>query len=150
MTIQLNDTDGLQDLVALLRARGQRVTSQRLVILRELRRRERHATAEEVHRTVHRELPGISIPTVYATLELLAELGLARKLKAGSGVSLYDARSEPHQHTMCRRCGRVDDLEGELDAAALLSAASARGFKPDCAELTIWGLCNECAAARAA
>ena len=150
MTVRLNDTDDLQDLVALLRARGQRVTSQRLVILRELRRREHHASAEEVHRTVHRDLPGLSIPTVYATLELLAELGLARKLKAGTGVSLYDARPEPHQHTMCRRCARVDDLEGELDAKALLSAASARGFKPDCAELTIWGLCKECAAAPAA
>ncbi len=150
MKSELNDTDDLQDLVSLLRARGQRVTSQRLVILRELRRRGRHATAEEVHRAVHRDLPGISIPTVYATLELLAELGLARKLKAGTGVSLYDARPEPHQHTMCRRCARVDDLEGELDAKALLSAASARGFKPDCAELTIWGRCKECAAVPAA
>ncbi|MGA2925620.1 MAG: Fur family transcriptional regulator [Solirubrobacteraceae bacterium] len=140
------DTDDLQDLIVLLRARGQRVTSPRLVILRALRRRERHASAEEIHRAVHRELPGTSIPTVYATLELLAELGLARKLKAGTGVSLYDARTEPHQHTMCRRCGRVDDLEGELDADGLLRAASARGFKPDGAELTIWGLCESCAA----
>jgi len=146
MIPRLADTDDVQDLVALLRARGQRVTSQRLVILRELRRRERHASAEEVHHAVHRDLPGISIPTVYATLELLAELGLARKLKAGTGVSLYDARTEPHQHTMCRRCGRVDDLECELDADALLRVARARGFRPDCAELTIWGLCEDCAA----
>lgn len=141
----LTGTNDLQDLIDMLRARGQRVTSQRLVILRELRRRERHASAEEVHRAVHRDLPGISVPTVYATLELLAELRLARKLKSGTGVSLYDARTEPHQHMMCRRCGRVDDLEGELDADALLSAARARGFRPDCAELTIWGVCEECA-----
>ena len=142
----LVDAEDLQDLIGLLRERGQRVTSQRLVILRELRRRSCHATAEEVHRAVHRDLPGISIPTVYTTLELLTDLGLARKLKAGTGVSLYDARTEPHQHTMCRRCGRVDDLEGELDAQALLGAASARGFRADCAELTIWGVCAPCAA----
>ena len=143
---QLADADDLQDLVALLRARGQRVTSQRLVILRNLRQRERHATAEEVHRAVHRDLPGTSIPTVYATLDLLEELGLARRLRAGTGVLLYEARTEPHQHTICRRCGRVDDLDGDLDADALVRAARAEGFSPDAAELTVWGLCEQCAA----
>jgi Fe2+ or Zn2+ uptake regulation protein len=143
-------TDDGEDLIALLRARGQRVTSQRVVILRELRRRGRHTTAEEIYRSVHRELPGTSTPTVYATLELLVELGLARKIDAGVGVSLYDARTEPHQHTVCRRCGRVDDLDGELDAQPLFEAAVASGFMPQRAELVISGLCSECAGAQAA
>ncbi len=138
-----------RDLIALLRARGQRVTSQRIVILRELRRRGRHATAEEIHRAVLPELPGTSTPTVYATLELLVELGLARKIDAGLGVALYDARSEPHQHAVCRRCGRVEDVDGELHAVPLLRAAAAAGFKPDRAELIISGLCRDCAAAQA-
>jgi Fe2+ or Zn2+ uptake regulation protein len=130
----------------MLRARGQRVTSQRLLILRELRRRERHATADEIHRAVHEDLPGISAPTVYATLELLVELGLARKIDAGIGVALYDARTDPHQHTVCRRCGRIEDLDGKLDARALLRRATAAGFKPDRTELIISGLCPDCAA----
>src|ERR1700753_1784146 len=93
---------GDQALIDLLRSRGQRVTSQRLVILRELRRRRRHATAEEIGAQVSRDLPGISAPTVYAALELLVELGLARKLDVGTGVSLFDGRDDPHQHTVCR------------------------------------------------
>jgi Fe2+ or Zn2+ uptake regulation protein len=135
------------DLVALLRARGQRVTSQRLVILRELRRHGRHATAEEIHRAVHSDLPGTSTPTVYATLDLLVELGLARRIDAGPGAALYDARAEPHQHAVCRRCGRVEDLDGELDAQAMLRTASAAGFQPEGAELVVTGLCSACAAA---
>src|SRR5438270_13298130 len=134
MAMAVHNTD---DLIALLRSRGQRVTSQRLVILRELRRRRRHATAEEIYRAVHQDLPGTSTPTVYATLELLVELGLARKIDAGTGVSLYDARTEPHQHTVCRRCGRIDDVDVELDAGRLLGAARAGGFHPDGAELVI-------------
>lgn len=134
-----------QDLIALLRARGQRVTSQRLVILRDLRRRGRHATAEEVLTAVRSELPGTAIPTVYATLDLLVELGLARKLDFGAGASLYDARTDPHQHMVCRRCGRIDDLDGELDAGPLIGAASKLGFRPDKAELVLYGLCAECA-----
>src|SRR5690349_6180518 len=118
-----------EDLIALLHERGQRVTSQRLVILRELRRHGGHATAEAIHRAVHRDLPGTSIPTVYAALDLLVELGLARKLELGLGAALYDARTDAHQHAVCRRCGRIEDLDITLDPRALLKEAGARGFK---------------------
>jgi Fe2+ or Zn2+ uptake regulation protein len=133
------------DLIELLHSRGQRVTSQRLMILRELRRRRQHATAEEIHRAVHQELPGVSVPTIYATLELFVELGLARRIDTGV-AALYDARLEPHQHAVCRRCGRVQDVDGRLNANALLGAARAAGFQPQGAELIISGLCARCAA----
>jgi len=138
------DTDD-HDLVELLHARGQRVTSQRLVILRELRRRARHATAEEIQLAVRDALPGIATPTVYATLELLVGLGLARRIDAGGPAALYDARLEPHQHAVCRRCGEVRDVDGTLSADALLAAAAASGFRPAGAELIISGLCDRCA-----
>ncbi len=143
------DSSDQQDLIELLHARGQRVTSQRLLILRELRRRRQHATAEELHTAVHRELPGTSVPTIYATLDLFVELGLARRIETGT-AALYDARLEPHQHAVCRGCGRVEDIDGPLNAKALLGAARASGFQPDAAELIITGLCRECAASAAA
>jgi len=133
------------DLVALLRARGQRVTSQRLLILRELRRRGRHATAEQIHGAVRAELPGISVPTVYAVCDLLVELGLVRKLDVGLGYCLYDARPEPHQHMVCRRCGAVEDLVGELGTDRLLGAARKQGFQPERADAVVHGLCVRCA-----
>jgi Fe2+ or Zn2+ uptake regulation protein len=133
------------DLTAMLHQRGQRATPQRLVILRELRRRGRHATADEIRRSVRGDLPGTSTPTVYATLELLAELGLARRIGTGTGAALYDARTAPHQHSVCRRCGRVDDLDGELETEALLRAAGSAGFHAEAAELVISGLCRDCA-----
>lgn len=132
-----------QDLVALLRARGHRVTSQRLVILRELRRRATHSTAEEIHAAVRESLPGTATPTVYATLDLLVDLGLLRRIDAG-GPALYDARLEPHQHAVCRRCGEVYDVDGRLHAEPLLRAAREAGFNPDGAELIISGLCERC------
>lgn len=138
------------DLVELLHQRGQRATPQRLVILRELRRRSRHATADEIGSAVRHELPGTSTPTVYAALELLVDLGLARRVDAGAGATLYDARTAPHQHTVCRRCGRVDDVDGEVDAASLRRASARAGFHPQAVEVVISGLCAECAAAEAA
>jgi Fe2+ or Zn2+ uptake regulation protein len=141
----LPDTEDQQDLVDLLHSRGQRVTSQRLVILRELRRRRQHATAEAVHRAVQHELPGVSVPTIYATLDLFVELGLARRIDTAT-AALYDAGLEPHQHAVCRRCGKVEDVAGSLNAGALLGAATAAGFQASGAELIINGLCAECAA----
>ncbi|MFZ1994478.1 MAG: Fur family transcriptional regulator [Solirubrobacteraceae bacterium] len=138
------------DLVELLHQRGQRATPQRLVIMRELRRRGRHATADEIRTAVRRELPGTSTPTVYAALELLVDLGLVRRIDAGAGAALYDARTQPHQHTVCRGCGRVDDLDGELDTAVLERASACAGFSARAVEVVISGLCSECAAAAAA
>src|SRR5579884_3446876 len=137
---QIPEMDDQRDLVELLHSRGQRVTSQRLVILRELRRRRTHATAEEVHRAVQHELPGVSVPTIYATLELFVELGLARRIDTGT-AALYDPRLAPHQHAVCRRCGRVEDVDGRVNASALLGVARAAGFQPHAAELIITGVC---------
>jgi Fe2+ or Zn2+ uptake regulation protein len=137
--------DDQRDLIEILHGRGQRVTPQRLMILRELRRRGHHATAEEIHRAVDGELPGMSTPTVYATLELFVELGLARRIETGT-AALYDARLDPHQHAICRRCGRVQDVDGKLSAGALLRAAQEAGFRPQGAELIISGVCGECTA----
>ncbi len=134
------------DLVGLLHARGQRATPQRLVILRELQRRGRHATADEIRRWTRHELPGTSTPTVYATLELLVELGLVRRVDAGSGATLYDPRAQPHQHMVCRRCGRIDDLDGEVDTAEVRQRATDAGFHPDAVQVVIGGLCAACAA----
>ena len=138
----------VEDLIEALHARGQRVTPQRLVILRELRRLATHTTAEEIHRAVEPQLPGIATPTVYAALELLVELGFARRIDTGV-AALYDARVEPHQHAICRRCGAVRDVDGGIDATPLLRAAAAAGFRPDGAELIISGLCERCAAMEA-
>ena len=146
---ELPPTTDSEDLPRLLHSRGQRSTPQRNVILRELRRRSHHATVDEIRRSVRHALPGTSTPTVYATLELLVELGLARRIVTGLGPALYDGRTDQHQHVVCRRCGRVDDLDVELESDRLLSAATASGFQAEGAELVISGLCDGCARATA-
>jgi Fe2+ or Zn2+ uptake regulation protein len=134
-----------QQLIAALRSRGQRVTSQRLVIGRLLRDLDRHVTAEEVLRLASEQLPGVSLPTVYATLDLLTDLGVARRVSVGGPV-LYDPRTTDHAHLRCHDCGSVTDLDIPLDTTPALSAARAAGFSPDGAELVVEGRCAACAA----
>jgi Fur family transcriptional regulator, stress-responsive regulator len=131
-------------LVTKLRGRGLRVTSQRIVIHRALCARAQHLTAEQVLESVSEVLPGISLPTVYATLELLEQLGLVRRFGTGNGAVLFDSRVEPHAHTVCRHCGATRDLEGAPAGDRALAHARKSGFAPDHAQLVIWGLCERC------
>jgi Fe2+ or Zn2+ uptake regulation protein len=132
---------------AALRRRGQRVTPQRVVIHQALRELDRHVTAEELLAAVASRLPNVSLPTVYATLELLEELGEVRRVASRGGTVLYDPRTAPHHHVVCRICGSVADLDAPLDPQGALAVALEGGFVPEHAALTISGVCAACSGA---
>jgi len=133
----------MSDFAGLLRARGYRATSQRLVIHEALHDAGRHLTAEQVLSMVAPRLPGISLPTVYATLDVLEELGLVRRVHTPTKL-LFDPRPEEHAHALCRRCGRVEDVEARADLSAALAGAGRVGYEPHGAEVLVTGLCADC------
>jgi Fe2+ or Zn2+ uptake regulation protein len=135
-----------QHLAGALRERGQRVTPQRLAIARVIEELDRHSTAEVVFAEVGRRMPGVSLPTVYATLDLLEQLGLVRRVASEGGAVVYDPRTDEHHHLACRRCGAIQDVDAPVDAVALLTAARAAGFSPDHAQVVVKGLCAACSA----
>jgi Fe2+ or Zn2+ uptake regulation protein len=134
-----------RELQAALRERGRRVTPQRILIHRALTELDRHVSADELLASVSKQLPNASLPTVYAVLELFEELGVVRRVAAGSGPTLWDPRAEEHQHLVCRSCGTVEDLDAAVDTRAVTRAARRRGFRADSAELVVSGLCARCA-----
>src|SRR4051794_39543428 len=136
---------GSDDPLALeLRARGLRATPQRLVIAQLLRKTPRHVTADELFEEARELLPGVSLPTVYATLDLLAEVGAVRPVPLPSGAAVYDSRTEPHHHVRCRRCGAVSDVDVQLDDGPARAAARRRGFSDVDASLVLSGVCAAC------
>jgi Fe2+ or Zn2+ uptake regulation protein len=137
---------GHDELRTTLRAHGLRVTPQRLAIQTALRALGRHATAEEVLARVHGTVPGVSLPTVYAGLELLADLGLASRVHAGRAVR-FDPRADPHHHFVCDDCGAVSDLDAAVDLAPALERLRGAGAEPAGAEVLVRGRCAACAAA---
>ena len=142
----MSATTADERLTAALRDAGHRVTSQRLVLYRVLEELGRHAEAEEIARVSSERLPGLSLPTVYATLELFEGLGLVRRVDAGGPATLFDPRTDPHAHFACRGCGAVSDLDAAIDASAAEHAARAHGAEPDQVELVLRGLCAACRA----
>jgi Fe2+ or Zn2+ uptake regulation protein len=142
----MTTTTSDQRLETALRAGGHRVTSQRLVLHRVLTELGRHANAEEIARASAERLPGLSLPTVYATLELFEGLGLVRRVDVGGPAALFDPRTEPHAHFACRTCGAVTDLDAAIDAGPAESAARADGAEPDHVDVVVRGVCRACRA----
>jgi Fe2+ or Zn2+ uptake regulation protein len=133
------------ELTTALRERGMRVTPQRVLLARALRELDRHVTADELLDAVGERLPSVSLPTIYATLDLLEELGMVRRVQR-AGTTLFDPRTDPHHHLVCTRCGSVEDLDGELDTSALERAADGRGFARERIEAVVHGRCAACRA----
>jgi Fe2+ or Zn2+ uptake regulation protein len=120
-----------------------RVTPQRVILHRALRELGRHVTADELLDAVGDRLPNVSLPTIYATLELFEELGMVRRVQR-AGTSLFDPRTDVHHHLICTVCGSIEDLDAELDTSELERAADSRGFGRERVEAVVHGRCAAC------
>jgi Fe2+ or Zn2+ uptake regulation protein len=120
-----------------------RVTPQRVILHRALRELDRHVTADELLDAVGDRLPNVSLPTIYATLELFEELGMVRRVQR-AGTSLFDPRTDVHHHLICTVCGSIEDLDAELDTSELERAADSRGFGRERVEAVVHGRCAVC------
>ncbi|MFK7790782.1 MAG: Fur family transcriptional regulator [Phycisphaeraceae bacterium] len=98
-----------------------RCTKQRKAIYSALTQTRCHPTADELYRQVQDQLPGVSLATVYNTLEAFNDAGLIAKLAdAGlNGSARYDAHRQPHTHLRDRNTGRVADAPDDISQLIL-------------------------------
>lgn len=101
---------------------GLRCTRQRKAVYEALAAARTHPTADELHQRVSKDLGGVSLATVYNTLEAFSQAGIVQKLPGAgeNGSARYDAlNGEPHLHVRCRKTGVLDDVPTELSRAIL-------------------------------
>jgi Fur family ferric uptake transcriptional regulator len=129
-----------------IRKKGLRRTLQRDLILEVFLQTEDHVSSEDLYWLVHKKDPTIGYTTVYRTLKLLAEAGLAREVSFGDGKTYYEHhyKHQHHDHMICTECGKVieffsPDIERLQD-----EMAAKHGFKPTYHNLRILGICAEC------
>lgn len=135
-----------EELTALFRAQEMRVTPQRQAIFSILGESDRHPTAEAVHETARKQMPTISLRTVYQTLNDLAAMGELNKLHLGPGSSRFDPNTESHHHLVCDSCGEVVDLHADLTDVRVPDDA-VEGFRITATEVVFRGRCPSCAGA---
>ena len=130
-----------------LKAKGLRVTPQRMAVFEALRSRKDHPSVEMVHEQVRKAFPTISLNTVYTTLNALEEVGLIRRIDAGDSLCRYDGNAVPHLHIVCTGCLRVDDvaLAAEASAAEMTrQVGKVSGYDVTDYAMYFYGQCPEC------
>lgn len=128
-----------------MHARGFRVTPQRRLILDAICEGGGHSTLEEIQRRVLAKDPGLNLSTIYRTLDFLCELRLVTAAEVNGGRTVYEIASEqPHHHLVCRRCGRMVQIDHGEVSAFYGQVEAQYGFAVDANHLTLFGLCGEC------
>ena len=139
----------IEQLVERCRTAGMRMTPQRRAIFQYLWSNEAHPTAEDIFRAVKRRHPGLSLATVYNTLETLQRLGEIDRLDLGAGgggAERFDPEVRPHHHFNCERCGRVQDVFADVPVPKLEALP---GCRVNRVQLQLTGLCEACGRRRA-
>src|SRR6266550_8907374 len=129
-----------------IQRKGLKRTAQRDLILETFLNTEAHLSSEDLYRLVQKQDPTIGQTTVYRTLKLLAEAGLAREVRFGDGVTHYEHnyKHQHHDHMICSECGRIIEFfSAELEAIQDAMAAKHR-FQVNEHLLRIIGVCAEC------
>ena len=128
-----------------LRAKGFRMTPQRMMVLEAVEASDDHISAEEIFQQAHAKYPYLNISTVYRTLELLKKEGLVAESDLGGGRLVYHpAGKAHHHHLVCRRCGGVQDVDESIFDRLEDDLGKRYGFKADMEHMAIFGICKNC------
>jgi Fur family ferric uptake transcriptional regulator len=123
-----------------------KLTPHRELILEKFIAEEGHRSVEDIYRGVRQDDPRIGYTTVYRTMKLLADCGLAREIDLADGITRYEHlyNHDHHDHMICMRCGAsIEFFNAGIEAVQ--DAASAQlGFKVLDHRLQIYGLCKDC------
>lgn len=140
-------TDVDTHLAPVLRDNGHRLTRPRRLVWEVLCSSERHLTAEQIAARVNETDAGVNLASVYRSLALFTELGLARELRLGddNAARWEQAHPDDHFHLVCSTCGQVDHHAGDLVERVRTHLRSSHGFLADSIDLVVTGRCSECA-----
>ena len=136
-----------EDFIAARRLRHSR---QRLDILDVFLASEKHCTAEALLALTRKANPSVGCATVYRTVKLLCECGLAREVRFEDGTARYEHLygHVHHDHLVCSRCGRlVEVVDPEIERLQD-RLSRIHGFLPQRHRMEIYGICSACAARR--
>ena len=123
--------------------KGLALTHQRQVIYRALASTNEHPTPEEIYDKVRRQMPSISLGTVYKNIRIFTDAGLLNEVSLLHESLRLDANMAAHHHLVCVECKSVTDLpEQEIHPRGTIPA----GFEVQRYNVEVLGRCAKCSA----
>ena len=125
---------------------GLKSTRQRSLIVETFFASEGHLSVEELWDKVRSTDARVSVATVYRTMKLLSEGGLAHARNFGDGQTRYEAAvgRHHHDHLICTKCGTIVEFENDRIEAMQEAVARRHGFKVTSHKMELYGLCKNC------
>ena len=123
---------------------GLKQTRQRDAILDTFIRAPGHVTSEDLYERVRGEHPEIGAATVYRTLKLFVEAGLANAHHFRDGVTLYEHEGRHHDHLICLGCGEIVEFRNQVIEDGLVDVAKQQGYRLTQHRLHLYGYCPSC------
>lgn len=104
-----------QEILSKLREKGMKTTPQRIIIFHKLKEIKGHIKADELYKMIKKEIPSISVSTVYRTLREFEDKGFIQTLPALTtyGLTIFDTNMEQHHHFICKICGKILDIQSK-------------------------------------
>ena len=131
-----------------LRKNGLKNTRQRQVILDAFLASDRHMAIEDLLSAVQARMSGVGHATIYRTMKLFTEAGIAHERRFGDGQTRYEPviEGEHHDHLICEECGLIVEFEDQLIEDRQEVVAASNGFRLTSHQHDIFGLCLDTAA----
>ncbi len=123
-----------------------KITNQRRVVLDSFLKSENHVSAEDLYKMVSEQDPKIGLATVYRTLALFTQSGLATELDFGDGQKRYEHKymHSHHDHMICTECGKIVEFNHPMIEKLQKEIAAKHGFKMTSHKLDLFGICGQC------
>jgi len=131
-------------LSAYLEEKNLKHTKQRDVILDAFLDARGHATSEELYRLVREVNSNIGYTTVYRTLKLLVDAGIAQERHFDDGIARYEIEHDHHDHLVCLECGKIVEFESPLIEATQEQIAAEHSFTLKRHRHELYGYCAHC------
>lgn len=125
-------------------AKQYRSSRQRERLLALLRSTDVHPTASWLYDRLKAEFPSLSLGTVYRNLAILIEQGLVRKIDAGSTFDRFEAKTTPHYHLICNKCGKIIDFEECFFPEINDTIGTSADFDIESHRIDFFGTCPDC------
>lgn len=133
-----------------MRSKNLRLTDQRKQIATYFCNKDRHYSVEELYDELKHLVPHIGHATVYRTMQLLVDAGLAAERRFRDNITRYEPiqRNAHHDHMICLTCGKIIEFEYRRIEKLQEEAAKKHHFYPVSHKLELYGYCGECRKAR--
>jgi len=132
-----------------LRVQRLKSTAQRDTIAKVFLESQRHISVEELYNEVRRRNPRIGYATVYRTMKLLTECGVAAERHFRDGEARYEsAEKKHHDHLICEICGKIVEFEEARIETLQEETAKRLGFLFTGHKMELYGVCRDCRRAR--